>query len=236
MPLPPLPPLDIPAPVRRVAQHAVAAGLTPLVPVPFVDDYALRRVREDMVRSLLAERGLFAPRPTLRVLAGLHPREGSRLQQLAGKAALLSLRLAWRKSYRRLISALWLKDCVDMASLCLHHGYLLHYALERGDLPAHALATPDAARRVQAAIHAACAELDARPINQALRRLWAGSRLVRESLSEALAHFQGAPLRPHLDDSGAETSLAERLAAVLWEKRGYFLTLESLYTKHLNSP
>ncbi|MFY0582251.1 hypothetical protein ACN28S_55420 [Cystobacter fuscus] len=182
MPLPPLPPLDIPAPVRRVAQHAVAAGLTPLVPVPFVDDYALRRVREDMVRSLLAERGLSAPRPTLRVLAGLHPREGSRLQQLAGKAALLSLRLARRKSYRRLVSALWLKDCVDMASLCLHHGYLLQYALERGDLPAHALATPDAAHRVQAAIHAACAELDARPLNQALRRLWASShRCARPS-------------------------------------------------------
>jgi hypothetical protein len=232
---PPPPTLDIPAPVRRVANHAVAAGLTPLIPVPFVDDYALRRVREHMVRSLLDERALSAPPLTVAVLAGLHPREGSRLQQFASKAALLSLRLAWSKGYRRLITGLWLKDCVDMASLCLHHGYLLQHALERGDLPADALATPDAARRVQAAIHAACAELDARPINQALSRLFAGSRLVRDALAEALAHFQGAPLRPHLDETGEEVSLAERLAAVLWEKRGYFQTLESLYARHLPS-
>ncbi|MET0404341.1 MAG: hypothetical protein ABW123_18160 [Cystobacter sp.] len=237
---PPPPPLDVPAPVLRVARHAVAAGLTPLIPVPFVDDYALRRVREDMVRSLLEERALPTPRATVQLLAGLHPRQGSRLQQFAGKAAFLSVRLLWRKGYRRAVTVLWLKDCVDMASLCLHHGYLLQYALERGDLPAASLATPDAARRVQAAIHAACAELDARPINQALRRLFAGSRLVRDALADALARFQGGSPAPRPAaagaDAGADNPLVERLAAVLWEERGYFHTLELLYAKHLGPP
>ena len=198
-----------------------------------MDDYALRRVREDMVRSLLEERRLPAPRRTVRTLAGPPSHQGSRVQQWLGKAALLSMRIAWRKGYRRMLTALWLKDCVDMASLCLHHGYLVQHALERGDLDARTLATPDAARRVQAALHAACAELDARPINQALRRLFAGSRLVQDALEEALAHFQGAPRRPHLDDAGEERSLAERLAAVLWEQGGYFRRLEALYTQHL---
>jgi len=106
----------VPLPVQRVALHAVASGLTPLIPVPFLDEYALRRVRQQMVRALLRERALSATERTVTVLAGLHPREGSRLQQLVSKTALFSLRLTWRKAYKRMATALWVKDCVDMAT------------------------------------------------------------------------------------------------------------------------
>jgi hypothetical protein len=219
--------------VQRVALHAVVSGLTPLIPVPFLDEYALRRVREQMVRAILRERALSASDRTVAVLAGLYPRSGSRLQQLASKAALFSLRLAWRKAYRRLATALWVKDCVDMASLSLHHGYLLQHALERGDLDARNLATEDAARRVHSAIDAACKELDARPVNQVLRRLFDGSRLLVDELSKALENWNGAPRTPKQDEEQEVASLAERLAAAMWEERGYFQSLESLYAKHL---
>ena len=220
--------------VRRVALHAVASGLTPLIPVPFLDEYALRRVREQMVRSILRERSLSATDRTVTVLAGLHPREGSRLQQFASKAALFSLRLAWRKAYRRLATALWVKDCVDMASLSLHHGYLLQHALERGDLTATTL-TEDTARRVHSAIDAACKELDARPVNQVLRRLFLGSRLLLDELAKALVLWNGAPRTPTQGEEQEVASLAERLAAAMWEERGYFQSLESLYARHLQA-
>lgn len=230
---PPSPPSAVPPPVQRVALYAVASGLTPLIPVPFLDEYALRRVREQMVRDILRERSLSAPDRTVTVLAGLHPREGSRLQQLAGKAALFSLRFTWRKGFKRLATALWVKDCVDMASLSLHHGYLLQHALDRGDLDARTLATEDIARRVHSAIDAACKELDARPVNQALRRLFAGSRLLLDELSTALENWTGAPRTPREGEAQEVASLAERLAAAMWEERGYFQSLESLYAKHL---
>ncbi|WP_233261871.1 hypothetical protein [Vitiosangium sp. GDMCC 1.1324] len=216
-----------------MALYAVASGLTPLIPVPFLDEYALRRVREQMVRNILRERSFSAPDRTVTVLAGLHPREGSRLQQFAGKAALFSLRLTWRKGFRRLATALWVKDCVDMASLSLHHGYLLQHALDRGDLDARTLATEDVARRVHSAIDAACKELDARPVNQALRRLFAGSRLLLDELSKALENWTGAPRTPKEGEAQEVASLAERLADAMWEERGYFQSLESLYAKHL---
>jgi hypothetical protein len=219
--------------VQRVALHAVVSGLTPLIPVPFLDEYALRRVREQMVRAILRERALSASDRTVAVLAGLYPRAGSRLQQFASKAALFSLRLAWRKAYRRLATALWVKDCVDMASLSLHHGYLLQYALERGDLDARNLTTEDAARRVHSAIDAACKELDARPVNQILRRLFDGSRLLVDELTKALENWNGAPRTPKQDEDQEVASLAERLASAMWEERGYFQSLESLYAKHL---
>ncbi len=228
-------PSAVPPRVQRVAFHAVVSGLTPLIPVPFLDEYALRRVREQMVRAILRERALSAPDRTVTVLAGLYPRQGSRLQQFASKAALFSLRLAWRKAYRRLATALWVKDCVDMASISLHHGYLLQHALERGDLDALNLATEDTARRVHSAIDAACKELDARPVNQILRRLFDGSRLLVDELSKALENWNGAPRTPKQDEDQEVASLAERLAAAMWEERGYFQSLESLYVKHLQS-
>ena len=224
-----------PEQVRRVALFAVASGLTPLIPVPFLDEYALRRVRVQMVRTLLRERSLTAPERTITALAGLYPRQGSRLQQLASKTALFSLRLTWKKAYRRLATALWVKDCVDMASLSLHHGYLVQHALERGDLPQDSLATPDRARQVQRAIDAACKELDSRPINQALRRLFAGSRLLLSELSRALENWNGAPRTPQAGEADEVASLAERLAAAMWEERGYFQSLEALYARHLGA-
>ena len=232
--------------LHRVAPYAVASGLTPLIPVPFLDDYALRRVRERLVRELLAEHhaGLAVDDATVRALAGHAVREGSRVQQFLGKAALLPLRFAWKVGHRRLLTALWVKDCVDMASLSLHHGYLLHHALARGDLPPSALATPDAARRVHAAILAACREVDTRPVNQALRRLLAGSRLVLDTLERTLDFWSEAwrgawngtpptPPPPSDDDAAARASLAERLAALLWEQDGYFHVLEARYARHL---
>jgi hypothetical protein len=228
-------PSSVPIAVQRVALHAVASGLTPLIPVPFLDEYALRRVREQMVRSILRERALSAPDRTVTVLAGLHPREGSRLQQLASKVALFSFRLAWRKAYRRLATALWVKDCVDMASLSLHHGYLLQHALGRGDLDALSLANEDTARRVHTAIDAACKELDARPVNQVLRRLFTGSQLLLTELAKALEQWTGTPRTPQQGEAQEVASLAERLAAALWEERGYFQSLEALYEKHLKA-
>ena len=225
----------LPAPLQRVAMYAVASGLTPLIPVPFLDDYALRRVREQMVRTILRERSLSAPHRTITVLAGLYPRQGSRMQQFLSKTALLSLRVTWRKGFRRLATALWVKDCVDMASLSLHHGYLLQHALERGDLTADTLAREDAARRVHRAIDAACKELDARPINQALRRLFDGSKLLLAELTRALEQWNGAPRTPGSDEAEEVASLAERLAAAMGEERGYFQALEALYLKHLGA-
>jgi hypothetical protein len=234
-PQPSAAPSTVPAALQRVALHAVASGLTPLIPVPFLDEYALRRVREQMVRSILRERALSASDRMVTMLAGLHPREGSRLQQFVGKAALLSLRLAWRKAYKRFATALWVKDCVDMASLSLHHGYLLQHALAKGHLDARSIANEDIARRIHSAIDAACKELDARPVNHVLRRLFSGSQLLLTELAKALDKWTGSPRMPQQGEEQEVASLAERLAAAMWEERGYFQSLESLYEKHFQA-
>ncbi|RYZ40389.1 MAG: hypothetical protein EOO71_16275 [Myxococcaceae bacterium] len=232
-PRPPSPPNAVPPSLSRVAFHAVAAGLTPLIPVPFLDDYALRQVREQSVRDQLKERGLKAPDKAVELLAGSHESRslGGRLVSYLKAVALFPV----RKVFRKVFFVLWVKDCVDLTSVCLHHGYLLHHALERGDLDAASL-QGDAPRKVQAAILAACQEVDARPINQALRRLFRSSRLLMAEATRALLDPKKGPRVPDREGERAEVkSLTDRLLQELWEERGYFTALEGHYERFLQS-
>lgn len=220
-----------PPQLKRVVFHAVASGLTPLIPIPFLDDYALRQVRERMVRAVLQEHGLPTPPKTVAILAGSHVSStlGGRVLGAFKSLALVPLKKIFRKAFL----VLWVKDCVDMASYSLHHGYLLQHALIRGDLNARTL-EGDAPTRVHNAILSACKELDSRPINQLLGRVFASSRILIGEATQALL----SPLRrqPRVREKGEQaevTSLVDRLTAALWEQRGYFTALEQRYEKHI---
>jgi hypothetical protein len=220
-----------PPQLGRVAFHAVASGLTPLIPVPFLDDFALSRVREQMVRDMLKEAGLPTPAKAVAVLAGSHLKVslGGRLLSFLKSIALFPV----RKVFRRVFFVLWVKDCVDVASQSLHQGYLLQHALARGDLDAGKL-EGEAPRTVQSAIHAACREQDTRIINQLLGRLFKTSKLlVTEATQALLSPLIGQPRVPQEGEQAEVRSLADRLAAELWEQRGYFTALEQRYEKHL---
>ena len=221
----------VPPSLKRVAFHAVAAGLTPLIPVPFLDDYALRQVREQAVRDQLQEKGLKAPDKAVELLAGSNEARtlGGRLVSYLKAVALFPV----RKVFRKVFFVLWVKDCVDLTSATLHHDYLLHHALERGDLDATSL-QGDAPRKVQDAIVAACKEVDARPINQALRRIFRSSRLLMAEATRALVDSKRGPRVPDREGDNAEVqSLTDRLLKELWEERGYFTALEGHYVRHL---
>ncbi|MFP2932036.1 hypothetical protein ACLESO_44105 [Pyxidicoccus sp. 3LG] len=226
-------PGNLPPLYGRVAFLAVASGLTPLIPVPFLDDYALRQVREGMVRTILEEHGLPTPDRAVGVLAGSHVGEtiGGAVMGLLKGAVLFPV----KKLFRKIFFVLWIKDCVDMASLSLHHGYLITHAVERGDLDAQALAG-DTPKRIYDAIVAACAEVDARPINQILRRLFASSRLLMAEATRAFFNPKSSgPRTPDASESAEVKTLTDRLLAELWEERGYFTALQQHYDKHLKA-
>jgi hypothetical protein len=220
-----------PPQLGRIAFHAVASGLTPLIPIPYLDDYALRQVRERMVRAVLEEHGLTAPAKAVRILAGSHVTSplGSQLLGFLKSLALLPFRRLWRKAFL----VLWVKDCVDMASYSLHHGYLLQHALVRGDLGASTL-EGEAPLKVHDAILAACKEMDSRPINQMLGRLFEGSRLLLNEVTQALMNpLVAQPRVPEQGEAAEVASLADRLAAALWEERGYLTALQERYEQQL---
>jgi len=225
---------DLPPLVGRVAFLAVASGLTPLIPVPFLDDYALRQTREGMVRQILREHGLPAQDKAVQVLAGSHVSTslGGHVKSFLKGVLLFPV----QKIFRKVFFVLWIKDCVDMASLSLHHGFLLTHAVERGDLDA-ATMMGDQPGKVHDAIVAACAQMDARPINQILRRLFASSRLLMAEATRAFFNPKSrGPRTPADQEESAEVkSLTDRLLAELWEERGYFAALQQAYDRILKT-
>jgi hypothetical protein len=257
------PPAAVPAVLRRgpprlqnVAFHAVAAGLTSLVPVPLLDDVLVRRVRQQLVRSVLGARGEGVAESTVEVLAGAPPaaEPGGRVEGVLKGAALRSaqwvadrtlekgLRKAVKKAARRVALVLTVKECVDLASGCLHHGWLLQHAVARGDLDPARLARKAHVLQVHAAIHAACAEVDPRPVEQLLRRSRAGARVLRAFSAQALAAWrrrgprqeQGGP--PQDRGQGPEaTRLRTALLEACWEEEGYFQSLARRYERHLEA-
>lgn len=229
----PAPNKDLPPLAGRVAFLAVASGLTPLIPVPFLDDYALTQVREGMVRQILGEHGLPTPDQAVKVLAGSHVSNTLAGHVRSFLKGVLLFPMQWL--FRKVFFVLWVKDCVDMASASLHHGFLITHAVQRGDLDAKAL-EGDMPRKVYDAIVAACAEVDSRPINQILRRLFSSSRLLMAEATRAFFNPKDrGPRTPEAAESAEVKSLTDRLLAELWEERGYFVTLQQHYDKHLTA-
>lgn len=237
-PAPDTPPPGPPPPaLQRAALHAVASGLTPLIPVPLLDDVALRRVRRSLVRTVLGEHGLTAPDAVVSTLAGEAPEKArAHVARLLHKLALAPVTWVARRTFRTLVFTLLVKDCVDVASASLHQGYLLQHALARGHLDASTLQGGTQPARVAAAIAATCREVDPRPVNQLLRRLFASSRALMATAVRVATRNLPRPGEPAPAGAAGEVaSLSDTLAKALWEEQGYLQALAERYERHLQS-
>lgn len=224
---------------RTVTFHAVVAGLAPLIPVPFLDDWVLGRIRRRMVEELARrqEPGLTAEE--VAVLAGAEDRR-RRPGCFAGLAWLLgklTLTLT-RKLFRKVLYVLAVREGVHTAARTFHEGYLVLRTLERHP-------RPDAGT-ARAATLATLEEIDLRPIRRAMGRAFRGSR---ELVGQAVAILSrwAAPTRDRDDPAATRTGeatalereaellapLVDRLAARLWGDRAYFEHLGALYAGHL---
>jgi hypothetical protein len=228
---------------RDLALHAALSGLCPLIPLPFLDDWALDAIRRRMVREALRRHGLEPSAAELEVLTGIRERRGGCLWTLFRG---LVLRLP-RRTFRRLLVFLALKDCADRASETFHEGYLLGIAVAKAEL---ADGTPESARRVRRAVRSTCAEIDPRPLNQALLRVFRGRRpLLREpaaALGRALRRSRRALRRhPAGDPGGADAALqaqepliaplVDGLARALWHEQGYLAALSQVFESKLSA-
>lgn len=225
---------------RRLTFFSLLAGLCPLIPVPFVDDWVLSRVRLRMGREILAVRGLEASREQLRRLAGLESRDF--WQGCLSTAVLLPLfKLVVylvKKVIRKVVLILTLKECSDRFSEAFHEGFLLHGATLLGDLGKGGKVLPEAAAAVRQGIVQACEEVDPRPIHQLVKRGLGGSRWLLVTGSRRLARL----FRRGREDSEATeeglrseerllAGLIDRLSSALWLQSGYWKTLEAHYLR-----
>ena len=112
---------------RTIITHAVLIGLTPLIPVPVVDDLAKSYFQRRMARSLAALRGRELSAADVETLAT--DRGGGCLLGCVGTLVIYPL----KKIFRKVFYFLEWKRAVDLTSAAYHHGFLLDAALGAWD-------------------------------------------------------------------------------------------------------
>jgi hypothetical protein len=163
-------------PVSLLASHAVLIGLTPLVPVPFVDDYLADRLRRSMVERLASKQGVALPTEAVR---GLADQPTQALASLGGVAKKVLLWPA-KKIFRKVFVVLAVKDGVDLVGKAFVHGYLVDVSLERGFTNRH---HPKALRL---SIDAVSKRVGTSPVNQAVGLAFARAKTALPDLADRL--------------------------------------------------
>ena len=153
---PPAPPPQPPAEggsgddlaLHRLVVPSLWVGLSPLIPVPLVDDWARDKARRRFARELLVEHGgIELEDRALRHLAvGPKPPSKGCVQGCLTLAFLkpllfLAARI-FQKLFRKILFVLTIKDCADRFSHNLHETYLLRHALRRAPVRSAADVAP----------------------------------------------------------------------------------------------
>lgn len=112
-----------------IVTYSVLVGLSPLVPVPFVDDWLKNYFRRRMVRSLAASHGQMFSDETVSLLADEAGGGGCVLGCLT-----MLVFYPLKKLFRKVFYFLEWKRAVDLTSHTYHFGYLLNFALREGYL------------------------------------------------------------------------------------------------------
>ena len=165
---------------RGLVTYAVFVGLTPLIPVPFVDDLAQSYFRRRLVRMLAAAHGRALGAEEVEALVS-EPGGGC-LRGCVVQVVLYPL----KKIFRKIFYFLEWKRAADLTSQTYHFGYLLNYALQpRAD--GGSLLDTRGAAEVRAAIEAVCRESPIKPVETAVGGTFRQSKRVLASAASLLA-------------------------------------------------
>lgn len=230
---------------RRLTFYSVLAGLFPLIPVPFVDDWAIGLIRRRMVRELGESRDLSLTEDEVGLLAG----EGERRWPGLIKGTAMLVRRGVGKIVGKLFKtafyALLLREGIHRAVETFVEGYLLLYAAGLPQALRPAGRSPERVRVVRAAVVSTMKEADVTAIHKAIGRSFRGSfGLLSEAaakLGSRLTGFRSRETAEAASDKGVPLQeeeeilggFVDRLAGTLWGDEEYFKSLEQAFDERL---
>jgi len=186
---------------RSLLTYAVFVGLTPLIPVPVLDDVVKGYFRRRLVRALGAARGRAL---TEEEVAGLAAEGGDGcLRGCAVQAVVYPL----KKVFRKVFYFLEWKRAADLTSQTYHFGHLVGYALERR-ADGTTLVDLRGAAAVGAAVEAVCREAPIKPVERAVggtfrqshKALGAAASLLGQSLRRVTGRASGAEVARAIEE------------------------------------
>jgi hypothetical protein len=220
----------------RISFYSVLTGLCPLIPIPILDDKVLEYLQRRLARELAADVGAPLTETQIQILTGTERQFrplGCIFAALIWLPAKIAIKLI-RKIFRYVLLFLVLNEAAEKSSKTLHEGYLIRLLLEHGRLPYQ---DEDAARRARTAIESACGEVDTRPVFQAIKRTFRGSRRMMRQAARLLARaFRRNPDNVPLEQG--EPLLGDLAAGVsdtMASKASYLAALEARCVAHLQA-
>lgn len=244
-------PMDATKDANQILFFSTIGGLSPLIPVPYLDVVFAKVVRQLMIASQLRNCGL---QPTMSQVISLTREPAISPLQCACKVAYYGCCCFMLEFvFKKCCFCLALKDCVEITCGLLHEGWLLAYAVKAGYLTQQTLASKVDLWRLREAIIQTCDEVDTSPIRKAVNKLLGANQ---DDVSEAASTVLGAlsvkgigigpcKRRPH-DDEVQEVldsvenehrselrDVTQGLADVTRSQRPYFDKLESAFEGRL---
>lgn len=225
---------------RSVTFYGVLGALCPLVPVPFLDDWLLGRVRRRMVHELTDRQGLTLSEEEKETLAGAD--EGRRFPGCFATLTWVSRKVVLKlikKIFRKVVYVLAIREGIQAGTEVVHEGYLLLQGMERRE---GAQGTFQAVR-VRQAIRATLDRLDLRPVRQTLKRLFHGSMGVLMKGAAVLSQRSGGRKAKGDEDGLTDETvreqeqviggLVDRIASSLWGDREHFAEARRIFDEEL---
>ncbi|HQB47029.1 MAG TPA: hypothetical protein PLV85_25660, partial [Polyangiaceae bacterium] len=225
--------------LQRIITMSLLAGLCPAIPIPFLDDMALRFIRKRALRSEFERQGLRPGRAQLDVFL----QERSRLLGCLSSILIYPI----KKLFRKVSFVLAVKDCVDAASWTFHTLWMVRHAMVKGLFSNADLGVEvDALRGLRLAVDAASQQVDTRPFHQMWKRALGASRAwIRQggrALGKMIRFKGGRSTAPETVeravqdveplDIGEVDEVANRLGEQMWAERGYLRAVERAFETH----
>lgn len=236
---------------RRVVFYSLLTSLCPLIPIPFLDDWAINHLRKRLTFDLSRRHDVPLGSSEVALLAVGEKEELTVQGCMKGcfNAAVIkpivkiTLKLL-QKVFRKILFFLTLKDAVDTFSRTFHEGFLIDHSLCCvGIEPSR-----EACLRARLAIEDVVREVDTRPIARLVRQSMRGSRRLLLQASRLLSKVL-EPLRNRemgeersqtftepLDTTEEEAvlgGLVDRLVQRLSQQQGYLLDLRQRLERRL---
>lgn len=164
---------------NTIVKHAVLVGLTPLIPLPFVDDIARAYFQRRLVRSLSTVHNLKLSSEETHILAD---RKGSGCLGCLTMVFIYPFKFVFRKIF----FFLEFKRAIDSVSHTFYHGYLLDFAFEKKWCAPQGVKSP---AELRAAIDQLLTEVNTSLVEKAVREVLKQSM---SALRNSAAHLQNS--------------------------------------------
>lgn len=229
---------------RRLTFFSVLGGLCPLIPVPFVDDWALAQVQRRMLWEVSRRRGVTLTPEGAKILAGGEDSGWPGCLGAVGWVFREVVGAILGKLFRTVFYFLTIRRSVRRSAETLHLGYLFDYDLRREKVPVVTAVTAGEARAIRQAVLATLKEVDTQPIYRTLFRDFRRSLSLLLQGAALFRRFLPRRKKRKETDLAGQSEVFERqeellggftdhLAENLWGNQAYFVGLESAFDRNL---